>query len=132
MPCLLHIIGESFDPSALPELAVLRPYSTYLRGDSSSGGSRLLEAGGISCEVSPHFDWIKMVDDSVAFLARHHELLQKLAQQQSVTHRSLAFVPGRSETQQRTGCFSLPPCLLRYCAEVELTINLRIIHFDAI
>ena len=125
MPCLLHVIGESFDPATLPGLSLLHPYSTYLRGDPSPSGSRLLEAGGFSCEVSPHLDWSIMVEDSITFLTRHHDLFQDLAQQPT-THRSLAFSTGRSDTKLRAGWFSLPPLLLRLCAEVELTINLRI------
>ena len=126
MPCLLHCIGESFDPSFLPELASLRPYSVYQRGDAAPSGSRLPEAGGFSCEVSPHSDWGRLVDDSIAFLGRHHEQLRELAQVPTIAHRSLSMHVGNSEVGQRLGSFTLPPRLLRLCADADLTIQVRI------
>jgi hypothetical protein len=127
MPCVLHLMGESFDPSTVPELATLRPYSTYRRGDKNRVGSGFTEVGGASCEVSPREQPIEQVEDASYFLTKHHELLKTLVGVEPIRYRTLSFIISARILGAQDSRMNFPPTLLRICAEVNVGIGLVLV-----
>ena len=126
MPCLLHISGESFDPSTVPELSALKPFSVYRRGDRNPSGPGPCEVGGVSCELSSCEDLLGMVGDVSYQLTRHRALLGTLSRNAAVRYRTLVFHLGEGELDELGGRITLPPLLLLMCAEADLGVSLQL------
>jgi hypothetical protein len=127
MPCVLHLMGESFDPSTVPELSTLRPYSTYRRGDKNRVGSGFTEVGGVSCEVSPREQPIEQVEDASYFLMKHQALLRKLVGVEPIRYRTLSFIISAKILGAQDSRMNFPPTLLRLCSEVNVGIGLVLV-----
>jgi hypothetical protein len=123
MSCLLSVYGESFEPTSVPELLALRPYSVHRKGDKMSGGLGFYEVGGMSFEVSPRERPVDLIEDAVAYLARHHDLLKKVANLDAIRYRSLSFLIFSEQSETCHLSMTLPALLMRLAADLDLDVN---------
>jgi hypothetical protein len=127
MPCVLQILGETFDPSTIPELATLQPFAEFRRGDPNpSGAPGFTEVGGLTCEVSPRLRMIDLVEQSTAYLVRHQDLLIKLRDVDAVKYRTITFHISPKEFAALESRIMIPPLLLKLCAGVNLGVSLLV------
>ncbi len=127
MPCALYLMGESLDPSTVPELATLRPFATYRLGDKNPVGSGFTEVGGVTCEVSLREQPIEQVEDAAYYLTKNHALLRKLVGVDSIRYRTLSFIISARILGGQDSRMNFPPTLLKLCAEVNVGIGLVLV-----
>lgn len=126
MPCVLQILGESFDPSTAPELSALKPYATFRRGDPNPNGSGFTEVGGLTCEVSPRQRFIDLIGQSTTYLVRHHDLLRTLDDIEEVKYRTLTYHIGPKEFKNLESRVMFPPLLLKICAGLNMSVSVLV------
>jgi len=128
MPCVLYLMGETFDPASIPELATLRPFSSYRRGDKNpSGKAGFCEVGGVTCSVSTHEQPIDQVEDASYYLTRYQALLRTLKDVEPIRYRTLSFIISARVLGAQESRMNFPPTLLRLCAEVNVGIGLVLV-----
>jgi len=126
MPCVLQILGESFDPSTAPELSALQPYATFRRGDPNQGYPGFTEVGGLTCEVSPRQRFIDLIEQSSGYIGRHYDLMKSLDDIEAVKYRTLTFHISPKEFKTLESRVMFPSFLVKLCAELSLSISLLV------
>ena len=137
--CVLHVIGDAFDP--LPVLArrSLKPYQVFRKGDKqfpdNPRSDKIHSNGGFSCGISDiENDLSGQIKDAIAFLKTHYGDLQQLAKVEAVESKYLDFgnfcrIDIHKPIQEQK-CFAqydrLPVELLKLCGDLGIAIELSL------
>lgn len=97
MPCcVLHVSGETFDPSLFLPSSTLQPYRTFRKGEPLGASPRLAarchSTSGFSCDVSRATDKLELqIHDAIRFLEDHRDDFARLAVDPLVQDQRLDF-----------------------------------------
>jgi len=131
--CVLHVVGETFEPTDVLQRLSFEPYSVFNKGDkrfpASATSGKLHSAGGFKCDLSrADGNLAQQVQDAIEFLARHFNDLNELRCEDSIQVKCLSF--GYYFRPDNIDAFvqsdSLPVELLRLCAELRISIELSL------
>lgn len=130
MTCVLWALGTAFDPAAFLANSLLKPGSTYRKGDllfPSRPDTQVATSSGFTVAVSTAgFDDLDgQISDAIAFLDEHEDELRRLGRFEGVEMVRLDFGVRRSDGAVQTETF---PAELLWRAGA-LDIELAITHY---
>jgi hypothetical protein len=131
--CVLHVVGQVFDPEPVLAGLSLRPYAVFRKGDkrfpNNPRSKKVHDDGGFKCDVnSVDDDLAGQVKDAIAFLSQHFKDLAQLASVPAIEDKYLDFgYACRLDCECCcVQCDYLPPELLRLCGDLGIGIELSL------
>jgi len=136
--CILHVLGESFDPESYLNATGLLVYESFRRGEQrfpvrDGQKPRQYKYGGFKCEVSSKGgdNFPGQVDDAIDFLKRNKQTLLSLQSCPSVETKTLDFGLDLRIMDHNHAQFDyLPPKLLLLCGQLGIGIEMSIYPLD--
>ena len=130
--CVLHVVGDKFDPSTVLARSSLGPYLVFQKGDKRFPGnptsSKLHDTCGFRCEVAAGGNLHDQALEATAFLENHFDALLELCSVPEIESKSLDF--GYECRLDDRGCCvqqdDLPPEILRLCGSLGIWIKLSL------
>jgi hypothetical protein len=124
--CVLRISGADFDLEAHLATTSIPVYKSHRKGEPHAIRRGVThQSNGFSANVSDSDGILsEEVRDAISFLHTHHESLKRLADDPSVSHRTLDF--GYYRRDCTVMCEVLPSELLRLAGELDINIELSL------
>ncbi len=131
--CVLHVVGQAFDPEPILAGLTLRPYDVFLRGHkcfpNDPQSEEVHDVGGFKCDVSSVDDDLAgQVHDAITFLKQHFNDFALLTSVAAIDTKCLDF--GYACRLDGEHCCvqydHLPAELLRLCGELGISIELSL------